>query len=143
MGKDHNPIIKAVFFYGLFMDELLLKDKGLNPSKAFMASVHGYNLKIGERATIVPDNHKIVYGMVMQLTKKELECLYNDNGVRDYLPVEMTALKADGNSVAVISYILPIEKISGKNNNYAQKLCELVSKLDFPRSYIDEINKWQ
>ena len=43
-----------VFFYGLFMDEDLLREKGLNPQRAALASVDGLALRIGKRAALVP-----------------------------------------------------------------------------------------
>ena len=46
----------AVFFYGLFMDESLLVSKGVSPSKATVGYVDGYSLRIGRRATLVPDD---------------------------------------------------------------------------------------
>jgi hypothetical protein len=45
--------MKSVFFYGLFMDPDLLKDKGLNPGASEPAQLAGYGLKIGARATLV------------------------------------------------------------------------------------------
>ena len=41
-----------VFFYGLFMDEELLRGKGLNPKNAEPASVDGLALRIGQRAAL-------------------------------------------------------------------------------------------
>ncbi len=43
-----------VFFYGLFMDEALLKTKGVIPANLRYASVLGFQLRIGNRATLVP-----------------------------------------------------------------------------------------
>ena len=43
-----------VFFYGLFMDDALLREKGVNPVDRRMASVENFSLVIGSRATLVP-----------------------------------------------------------------------------------------
>ena len=43
-----------VFFYGLFMDYALLREKGMNPVDRRMASVENFSLVIGARATLVP-----------------------------------------------------------------------------------------
>ena len=53
----------TVFFYGLFMDESLLASKGVNPSKATIGYVEGYGLRIGRRATLVPDDTNRAYGV--------------------------------------------------------------------------------
>lgn len=42
--------MKSVFFYGLFMDQELLKAKGLNPANPRLAYVAGYGLRIGQWA---------------------------------------------------------------------------------------------
>ena len=39
-----------VFFYGLFMDEELLRSKGANPTEVRQASVRNLSLQIGARA---------------------------------------------------------------------------------------------
>jgi hypothetical protein len=48
----------------------------------------------------------------------------------------------DGDSLAVISYILPIEKISGSNSEYATKLTDIAKKLNLPDFYVKEIEGW-
>jgi hypothetical protein len=50
-----------VFFYGLFMDDALLREKGINPVDRRMASVENFSLVIGARATLVPYAGLTVY----------------------------------------------------------------------------------
>ena len=40
----------TVFFYGLFMDEELLKAKGVQPTSLRQGCVRGFALRIGQRA---------------------------------------------------------------------------------------------
>ena len=42
------------FFYGLFMDEELLRGKGLEPEGGEIAAIDGFALRIGRRAALVP-----------------------------------------------------------------------------------------
>ena len=49
MQEDAKRI--DVFFYGLFMDEALLRGKGLNPLDRRVASVENFRLAVGARAT--------------------------------------------------------------------------------------------
>jgi hypothetical protein len=44
----------SVFFYGLFMDEELLRAKGVQPRSPRQACIRGFALRIGQRATLVP-----------------------------------------------------------------------------------------
>ena len=134
--------MKSVFFYGLFMDEDLLKEKGLNPSAAKISYVTGYGLRIGERATLMQSSQERSYGSVIQLDEEDIENLYGDKSVEDYIPEEVTAIGTNGSSLAAMSYILPISKLSGQNREYAKSLAVVARKIGIPEEYIDEIEKW-
>jgi hypothetical protein len=43
-----------VFFYDLFMDEELLRGRGLEPEGGEIAAIDGFALRIGQRAALVP-----------------------------------------------------------------------------------------
>ena len=49
-----QPRRVEVFFYGLFMDEELLRSKGIAPENRQLASVDNFRLIIGNRETLVP-----------------------------------------------------------------------------------------
>ncbi len=134
--------MKAVFFYGLFMDEELLKKKGLNPQKIRPACLKGYGLRIAERATLEQSESESSYGTVMQLTQHELATLYDSDGVADYLPKTVTIIETNGKTTEVESYILPMDKTSGRNSQYAQSLAAVAKKLKLPDDYIKEIETW-
>jgi hypothetical protein len=57
-----------VFFYGLFMDEDLLSAKGIIALNPRRATVDGFGLRIGARATLVPAAGERSYGTVVGLT---------------------------------------------------------------------------
>ena len=124
------------------MDEDLLRKKGLNPSSAKIAYTQGYGLRIGERATLIPSAQSRAYGSVIQLGEDELNFLYCDESVKDYLPVSLTTIDANGVTQDAISYLLPIEKLSGQNFAYAKSLASVASKLGLPEEYIGEIQTW-
>jgi hypothetical protein len=134
--------MKSVFFYGLFMDVDLLKEKGLNPSSAKLAHVAGYGLRVGDRATLMQSGQERSYGSVIQLDEEEIEILYGDRSVEDYIPEKVTAIDANGSTLAAVSYILPISKLSGENRGYAKSLAVVAKKIGLPDEYIDEIEKW-
>ena len=50
----HNSTqrLNDVFFYGLYMDEEILKSKNIEPRNKQIAVANGYELRIGEMATI-------------------------------------------------------------------------------------------
>jgi hypothetical protein len=73
-----------VFFYGLFMDAGLLRARGIEPAAMRGASVQGFALRIGLRATLVPASGDRVFGVAMELTHDEIDRLYSDPSVQAY-----------------------------------------------------------
>lgn len=129
----------AVFFYGLFMDETLLKEKGFHPTKPVLGYVEGYALKIGERATLVKSPGQRTYGATMSLSKEELDSLYGESSVVDYLPEDIIVTTFKNEPLKVVVYNLPLEKLAGKNKQYAQLLVNTARALRLPKEYIQEI----
>lgn len=130
-----------VFFYGLFMDENLLVSKGVQPSAVAPGFVNDFALRIGDRATLVPESGSRAYGLLMQLTVQETESLYAEEGVSDYLPEPVTVELMDGRNVEATCYNLPDNKVVGANKKYATDLLQLSTKLDFPKSYLAQISR--
>ena len=124
------------------MDKDLLREKGLNPQNVKRAYLTNYQLKIGEKATLVPKIGASSYGTVMELDSIELQILYGSDGVKDYIPQSVHVKTMNGEPLEAISYILPIEKISGSNSQYATKLASIAKKLNLPDLYINEIKGW-
>ena len=131
-----------VFFYGLFMDRELLQDKGFHPANVQLAKLPGFQLRIGERATLIESSKSCCYGTVMDLDQSELNKLYAGDGVEDYDPIKVEALSLNGDTLESVSYTLSIDKLSGSNSEYAKKLALVARKLELPRDYIDEIEQW-
>ncbi len=134
--------MQAVFFYGLFMDESLLREKGMDPSKAIIAFVDGFGLRIGTRATLIKSDKERAYGLIMSLTDQELDILYGEESVSDYIPENLTAVTEKKDSLDVICYNLPLEKLSGQNKQYAKSLAIVAEKVGLPSDYIREIKQW-
>jgi hypothetical protein len=129
-----------VFFYGLFMDEKLLRSKELDPHDLEQAWVQGWSLRIGQRATVVSDPPRRVYGRVMSLTMGELDRLYIDPTVREYRPVPVLAQLERGEVIPALCYVLPIPPDSNEHNaEYAGKLRALARSIGLPNEYIESI----
>lgn len=130
-----------VFFYGLFMDERLLATKGIKPTKISLGFVDGYGLRIGERATMVRRPNDRTYGAVMDIAPNEATALYAEDSVADYLPEPVTVELMDGTEVEATCYNLPRASVTGTNQDYAESLLEVASRLGFPDSYLDQIRQ--
>jgi hypothetical protein len=129
----------AVFFYGLFMDESLLASKGVIPSKATVGYVDGYGLRIGRRATLVPDDANRAYGVLMTLRADEVKALYSDESVADYVSESVSVVLPDGAVESAVCYNLPKRGLEGANPEYANSLLTLAGKLGLPDDYLQQI----
>jgi hypothetical protein len=129
-----------VFFYGLFMDEGLLREKGLNPLNRGNARVENFALVITQRASLVPSNGTVVHGIVFSLTHNEVDQLYRDPSVSMYRPEAVLAQLADGNEVPCLCFNLPVVQANEERNlAYATKLRSLATQLNLPESYVQTI----
>ena len=133
--------MSAVFFYGLFMDAALLREKGLHPICVGSAELSDYQIRIGSRATLVPSVGSAAFGVVMELTAEEAESLYSEPSVSDYRPETIRVQLIDGaGTIEAICYNLPPDFTdTGTNVAYAEQLSALVLKLGFAAPYADEI----
>jgi Gamma-glutamyl cyclotransferase, AIG2-like len=136
MGIKERKRRVEVFFYGLFMDEELLRGKGLEPEGGEIAAIDGFALHIGQRAALVPTPGAKVYGLV-SLTRSELDRLYSESSVQAYKPQAVLAQLASGGVVAALCYNLrqppsPTER----NPEYAVKLRAVSQKAGLPAECI-------
>ena len=129
-----------LFFYGLFMDDALLREKGMNPMNRRMASVENFCLVIGERASLVPCAGQTVYGVLFSLTHKEVDALYSESSVNVYRPEAVSAKLEDGSIIPALCFNLPAPPSQDERNpQYASKLRELAGRIGLPKSYVSSI----
>jgi hypothetical protein len=129
-----------VFFYGLFMDAELLRTKGTHPVNIRPACVHGFALRIGQRATLLRTPGARTYGIVMELTQVEIEHLYSEASVHAYRPEAVLAELTDGSHVAALCFNLLVPPNPEEaNSEYAVKLRDLARRLGLPSDYVASI----
>ena len=129
-----------IFFYGLFMDQDLLRSKGVTPSNLRSASVSGFQLHIGERATLVPFPSGRVYGLVVSLSHIDIEKLYSEPSVSAYRPEAVLVHLANGEILAALCFNLPEPPSDdARNADYAARLRSLAERLHFPAEYVTSI----
>ena len=129
-----------VFFYGLFMDEALLREKGIHPQNRRLAFVENFSLVIGDRASLVPSKGSTVFGLLFSLTQNEVDDLYSDDSVSAYRSEAVFAKLTDGNIVPALCFNLPTPPTTDKRNlEYVAKLKELASRIGLPPNYVSSI----
>ncbi|MFZ0819952.1 MAG: gamma-glutamylcyclotransferase family protein [Candidatus Acidiferrales bacterium] len=130
----------TVFFYGLFMDEQLLRGKGVEPANVRQACVPGFALRIGNRATLITDPAASAYGILMELSHQEIDQLYSEASVRAYLPEAVLAQLANGSFIPAMCFNLAVPPGPEEANaEYATKLRDLAQRLKLPAEYVKNI----
>jgi hypothetical protein len=128
-----------VFFYGLFMDEDLLRGQGVAPENRRIASVNNFRLMIGNRATLIPSAGKSVYGVLFSLTHQEIDLLYSASSVSEYRPEAVAAITNE-NAIPALCFNLPTPPSEyERNSEYAAKLKVLAQRIGLPQHYVESI----
>ena len=131
---------RPVFFYGLFMDAAVLRARGVQPINPRRGCVSGFALRIGQRATLVPDSKAQVYGVLMELTHDEIERVYAEASVREYRPEAVIAELDDGARVPALCFNLPEPpRLDEVDKGYARRLRDLALRVGLPASYVKQI----
>lgn len=124
-----------VFFYGLFMDPELLVGKGITPRDPRRALTESYALRIGQRATLVPESGARAYGMLYALTQAELDRLYAQPGLEDYRAQPIAVRGYDGSTRTAMCYLAAAPRPGDASADYAARLREVLNRLGFPPEY--------
>lgn len=132
-------LTSSVFFYGLFMDAAVLQEKGISNPDGRPGVVRDWALRVGHRATLVPDAGSTVHGVLMSLQFRDVDRLYADASVQMYRPVAVL-VEAHDTVVPAVTYLLPEPPAPEERNpEYAAKLRALAERLGFPAEYIATI----
>ncbi len=127
--------MKDIFFYGLFMDESVLRANGVEPRVPRKAVVRDYQLRIGQRARLCRQPSSQAFGMVYALTDSEIDSLYSEAGLEMYHPEFVVATYEDGSSSEVTTFNLSDETGTEEPNpEYVAKLRLVLERLGFPAS---------
>ena len=108
------------------------------PVNARIAAVPGFELRIGQRATLLRNANACAWGMLMQLTHAEIEQLYSEPSVQAYRPEAVLAQLRDGSFLPALCFnLVDPPAPEEKNPEYAAKLKQLAIRLRLPSGYIE------
>jgi hypothetical protein len=105
-----------VFFYGLFMDDEVLRQAGVAPINPRRAYLEGFELRIGQRATLVPSAGARACGMLVALTHAELDRLYGAPGLEQYRPEAVLVQPLEATPTPALCYNLRDAPQPGERN---------------------------
>jgi hypothetical protein len=128
------------FFYGLYMDDVVLRGAGVTPRAPRKARADGYDLRIGKRATLVKVPGSVAWGMVYALTPDDLARLYGAPGLEVYRPEQIEVALENRAIIPVQVYNLAHPPAPDERNpDYAEKLKAAMTRLGFPAEYVAKI----
>lgn len=120
------------------MDAVLLRSKGAHPENVRIATVPGFELRIGQRATLIRNAGSCAWGMLMQLMHAEIEQLYSEPSVQAYRAEAVLVQVSDGSFLPALCFNLVNSPApEEKNPEYAAKLKQLAIRLKLPAAYIE------
>lgn len=124
------------------MDVDALTHDSFEASSVGPARLPGFELRIGNRATLVKSAGAVSYGVVVDMPARELRRLYSQPGVSDYRAETVDAvLLQDASQHVVQCYNLPASRVGDAVNvDYATRLSDLARALDFPVDYVAHID---
>jgi hypothetical protein len=131
----------SVFFYGLFMDEDLLRGQGLTPENGRIAELRDHDIRIGLRAFVKAEPGMSLWGVMFDLPQDQVEQLYSGPGVSDYKPVSVQAHTRGGEVLEASCYNLSDGEAPREDDVYLDKLIEVCQRLEFPQDYLDRLNR--
>ncbi|ADG93697.1 conserved hypothetical protein [Arcobacter nitrofigilis DSM 7299] len=130
---NSNQRLNDVFFYGLYMDEEILKNKNVEPRNKRVAFANDYQLRIGNMATLLRKKDSQAYGLVYSLTHDEIDTLYKKSGLTDYISESILVELDDGSKIATLCCILLNEPSSNESNpEYFKKLKLCMESYNLP-----------
>jgi hypothetical protein len=123
------------------MDTTLLMERNLHPKVVGSATLANYELRIGDRASLIPQVGATSYGLVIALSEMEITDLYSEASVSDYVPETVTVfLENVKRPQTATCYNLPAADLGPKCNlKYVRNLSALAKKLGFPKDYVEHI----
>jgi hypothetical protein len=126
-----------VFFYGLFMDPEAIEAKGVRPADVRRACVENFELKLGQRATLIPAADGCVHGTIMRLTHEDIDRLYSEPSVAAYRSEPVLARLPDGSAEPALCFNLPSAPAeTARNPEYVAALRAVAKKMCLPDEYI-------
>ena len=129
------------FYYGLFMDDDVLRSAGIEVREPRRGFVEGFALRIGERATLISRANERAYGIAYSMPHSDIDKLYGQLGLEDYKPEGVLVNTFNGGSFAALCFnLLEAPDENEKNTAYADKLKAALNKFKFPQEYISQID---
>lgn len=125
------------------MSPRVLRDGGLTREIAPLevATLEGFDIALSPSATLVPSAKGVVYGVLAELTKEELDVLYSPDWLKNYKATSVKVKRRNGQEVVASCYIAPSHPNSPSKPDYVARLIETAKEYGFPSWYVERLRK--
>ncbi len=131
MTDNTQDRLHNIFFYGLYMDPNILKERGVSPRDPRIGYIVDYKLQIGKNSAILRSERGKVEGIVYSLTHAEIEALYPGCGLHQYAAECVLVQTGDREIPALCYNLISPPSIPEANKEYEKVLKETKMKLGF------------
>ena len=121
-----------IFFYGLYIDPKILRERGVTPRNPKAGYVENYELQIGRNSALLRSPGKTAYGMMYQLTHAEIHALYPGCGLTQYAAESVLVCLKDRDAPALCYNLIDIPTEIEPNRAYEEALLEVKKNLALP-----------
>ncbi len=130
-----------IFFYGSFMDLEILGNLGIIPRQFETAKLREWDITFSPMATLVPRERGLVYGLLAELPRTEVEALYSRDDLKLYRPVDVTVETGSDTRVSARCYVS--ESSAGQNPSveYLRRVTLAAEKLGLPPEYLMKLRR--
>jgi hypothetical protein len=137
-----EPTVWA-FFYGSFINLDVLKQTGYVPGQYEVAKLDGFDIHIRPLATLVRSDQHCVYGVVASGTPEQLNRLYSQDWVKNYLPEAVLVETLDGKWRPALCYIAPVAETRPAANDYIDRIVGPARQHGFPAWYLARLESFR
>ncbi len=121
----------------------MLEKAGIAKRAFAPAMISGFELVVAPYANLVESGDGVVYGILANVTHKELEQLYGTHRKKltdiDYFPEAVLVQTRGGKIVAATVYIAAAESTGTPDKTYINLMKKAASDYGFPQWYQDRI----
>lgn len=132
MTDNSKKRLHKVFFYGLYMDPEILRMKNVEPRNPQIGYAKNFELRIGNKATLLRALDKQAYGIVYDLTHGEIDALYKDSGLTEYAAEAVMVTIGEKEIPTLCCNLVVPPETRESNADYEEKLLKAMDRLGVP-----------
>lgn len=129
------------FFYGGLINPEVMERMGMQPRQQELATLSGYDICISPWVNLVHSPRDRVFGLLLQLTHRELSQAYGQLKVA-YLPYPVVAEDQSGRLRPALCYLASSMQPAQAEASHVLNLLKPAERLGFPEWYLAKIRSF-